>query len=149
MRATASTKLGITIKGCRFIDLVSDQVGLAELVLPFSPSGCSTIVIQLTTETGHGNSSWSTFEIEWGVPGIRPANEAIRPLQPLRLAEQLVPIDIQPMQREVAIVVPVYNAPEDVERCLDSVLAHTTGLSRLIVIDDASTDTRIAPLLDR
>ena len=28
---------------------------------------------------------------------------------------------------EVAIVVPVYDAPEAVERCLDSVLQHTAG----------------------
>lgn len=141
--------LGVVVEGCHFIDLVCDQNGLAELVLPFSPSGSSILGIQITTETGNENSSRSSFEIECHVPTISSAGDAIRPLRPLRDSEKLVPIDAEPMQREVAIIVPVYNAPEDVECCLDSVLAYTTGPSRLIVIDDASTDARIAPLLDR
>ncbi|HEY0179725.1 MAG TPA: glycosyltransferase, partial [Dokdonella sp.] len=50
---------------------------------------------------------------------------------------------------EVAVVVPVYGAPALVERCLDAVLAETTGRARLIVVDDASPDPAIAPLLER
>ena len=46
-------------------------------------------------------------------------------------------------------MVPVHNATALVERCLASVLAHTTGRARLIIIDDASTDPGIAPLLAR
>jgi len=45
------------------------------------------------------------------------------------------------MQRTpIDIVVPVYNAADDLTRCIDSVLAHTNGDYRLIVIDDASPD---------
>jgi GT2 family glycosyltransferase/glycosyltransferase involved in cell wall biosynthesis len=44
----------------------------------------------------------------------------------------------------VDIVVPVYNAPEDLLRCVDSVLACTSGAFRLLLIDDASPDPRIA-----
>ena len=40
----------------------------------------------------------------------------------------------------VDVVIPVYNAPRDVERCVDSVLAHTAGGYRLVLIDDASPD---------
>jgi GT2 family glycosyltransferase/glycosyltransferase involved in cell wall biosynthesis len=47
----------------------------------------------------------------------------------------------------VDIVVPVYNAPDDVARCLDAVLAHTAGDYRLVVIDDASPDPRVGALL--
>ncbi|MGE3914955.1 MAG: glycosyltransferase [Hyphomicrobiaceae bacterium] len=47
----------------------------------------------------------------------------------------------------IAIVIPVYNAAEEVAACLASVLAHTTLPARLIVIDDASTDPRIPGLL--
>ena len=46
----------------------------------------------------------------------------------------------------VAIVVPVFNAPELVRRCVEAVLRFTRG-ARLILIDDASTDAAIAPLL--
>ena len=43
----------------------------------------------------------------------------------------------------IDIVVPVYNAADDLYRCLESVLAHTSGDYRLIVIDDASPDPAV------
>ncbi len=44
----------------------------------------------------------------------------------------------------VDIVVPVYNAAGDLRRCVDSVLAHTAGDYRLLLIDDASPDAAVA-----
>jgi GT2 family glycosyltransferase len=41
------------------------------------------------------------------------------------------------------VVIPGYNAPADVGRCVESVLAHTTGDYRLVLIDDASPDPAI------
>ena len=49
----------------------------------------------------------------------------------------------------VAIVVPVHNAAQATEACLESVLRETTPDFRLIVIDDASSDAAIATLLRR
>ncbi len=43
-------------------------------------------------------------------------------------------------ERQLDIVVPIYNAPDDVRRCVASVLACTSGDYRLIMIDDASPD---------
>ena len=43
----------------------------------------------------------------------------------------------------IDVVIPVYNAPADLARCVDSVLAHTSGAYRLVVIDDASPDPAI------
>ena len=43
----------------------------------------------------------------------------------------------------VDIVIPVYNAVGDLARCVDSVLANTTGDWRLTLIDDGSTDPAI------
>jgi len=60
-----------------------------------------------------------------------------------------VPFGVDCAANEVAIVVPVYGAPALVARCLDAVIAHTTGRARLIVIDDASPDSKIPPLLAR
>lgn len=48
----------------------------------------------------------------------------------------------------IDIVVPVYNAPADVARCVDSVLEHTGGDWRLLLIDDASTDPAIGEYFD-
>jgi GT2 family glycosyltransferase/glycosyltransferase involved in cell wall biosynthesis len=47
----------------------------------------------------------------------------------------------------IDIIIPIYNAYADVLRCLDSVLRLTPANARIVVIDDASTDPRIAPYL--
>lgn len=49
----------------------------------------------------------------------------------------------------VSIIVPVYDAFEDVTICVEHLLEHTTQEARLVLIDDASLDPRIAPLLKR
>lgn len=46
----------------------------------------------------------------------------------------------------IDVVIPVYNAPEDLAACVDSVLAHTEGNYRLVLIDDASPDPAIQSL---
>ncbi|MCC7218215.1 MAG: glycosyltransferase [Burkholderiales bacterium] len=43
----------------------------------------------------------------------------------------------------IDVVVPVYNAPEDVRLCVDAVLAHLRADVRIVLIDDASPDPRI------
>lgn len=47
------------------------------------------------------------------------------------------------------VVIPVYNAPEEVRACITSVLKHTDlRETEILVIDDGSPDPAIAPLLD-
>ena len=46
------------------------------------------------------------------------------------------------------IVIPVFNAADAAEKCLNSVLKHTDPKVRIIVINDASTDKRIRTLLN-
>ncbi|MBP6368424.1 MAG: glycosyltransferase [Burkholderiales bacterium] len=48
----------------------------------------------------------------------------------------------------VDVVVPVYNAPDDVRSCVESVLAHTEPGYRLVLIDDASPDPGVARVFD-
>jgi GT2 family glycosyltransferase len=141
--------LEIRIDGCRFTELVADPEGRARLELPFSPSGHARLSMRISRQADPAESAAICLDIEMGKPGVQTAGDEWPGLAPLADAEMLVPVDIWPMQREIAIVVPVYNAPDDVERCLDSVLMHSTGRCRLIVIDDASTDARISPLLAR
>jgi GT2 family glycosyltransferase len=45
--------------------------------------------------------------------------------------------------RAIDIVVPVHDAADDLRCCVDSVLAHTSGDYRLLLIDDASGDPAI------
>jgi GT2 family glycosyltransferase/glycosyltransferase involved in cell wall biosynthesis len=47
----------------------------------------------------------------------------------------------------VDIVIPIYNAPDDVRRCVASVLASTPEDHRLVLIDDASTDAAVHGVL--
>jgi GT2 family glycosyltransferase len=55
------------------------------------------------------------------------------------------PAEIAP----VSIVVPAYNAPDELAQCLESIERCTRLPHRLIVIDDASTDPRVQQVLDR
>ena len=52
------------------------------------------------------------------------------------------------MDLDVDVVIPVYNAPADVRRCVASVLAHTPPGYRLVLIDDASPDPAVRRVLD-
>ncbi len=47
-----------------------------------------------------------------------------------------------------AIIIPIFNSPQLVKRCIESVLRWTRGTARLILIDDASPDADVAPMLD-
>lgn len=51
--------------------------------------------------------------------------------------------------REVTVVVPIYNAADDVEVCIERLLAYTSKSVRVILIDDASPDEQISKILDR
>jgi glycosyltransferase involved in cell wall biosynthesis/GT2 family glycosyltransferase len=45
------------------------------------------------------------------------------------------------------IIIPVFNAPDDLRACVDSVLADTDGDYRLVLIDDCSTDPAVEKYL--
>ena len=45
------------------------------------------------------------------------------------------------------ILIPIFNAFEHLQRCIDSVLRHTQGRPTVYLLDDCSTDPRVLPLL--
>ena len=49
--------------------------------------------------------------------------------------------------RGVSIIIPIYNAADDVKLCLDSLCAWTTWPARVIIIDDCSPDARVTEVL--
>ncbi|OGR12956.1 MAG: hypothetical protein A2341_04260 [Deltaproteobacteria bacterium RIFOXYB12_FULL_58_9] len=75
-------------------------------------------------------------------PTGRRSHASTRPWQGIGLANN--PIQ---QQRSVTVVIPVYNAHDDVRACLESVVRHHERGSRILLIDDGSTDTNIWPLL--
>jgi GT2 family glycosyltransferase/glycosyltransferase involved in cell wall biosynthesis len=75
-----------------------------------------------------------------------------KPLNPLLnrgVRPSAVPKPIGRGRQLVSIVIPVYNAYDDLIRCLESVQSHSRPEYPVIVIDDASPDERIWPLLQQ
>lgn len=140
----------LDLDGCFFASAPLDADATARFVFAFSPSGCSALDV-LPRLARDGDALAATpLRLRIGTPAIVAATtEAPGPLANLEAGAQLVPFGVDVAAPEVAIVVPVYNAPDLVERCLDAVLTHTSGRARLFVIDDASPDPAIAPLLAR
>ncbi|MEI2419548.1 glycosyltransferase, partial [Arthrospira platensis SPKY2] len=54
-----------------------------------------------------------------------------------------------PSNTDITIIVPIYNAPDELEVCIYRLLKYTTISSKLLLIDDASTDSRIGEILSQ
>lgn len=138
-------EIDVHLDALPYARLRADADGHAGLALPFSPSGHACITMQLHA----GDVASAPVSLRFGRPGLARAGEILPPV-PMHEQDYVdVAANAEALAREVAIVVPVYNAADAVPVCLDSVIAHTRGAARLIVIDDASTDASIAPLLAR
>jgi len=126
--------VALDLDGIFFASARSGADGSARFEFPFAPDGAS---IEAQPRSGRDGEplTASPVVLHFGESEAEPS--------------RFVPSGVDCAAPEVAIVVPVYDAPAVVERCLDSVLEHTTGNARLIVIDDASPDAAIAPLLAR
>lgn len=144
LRAQAGAALALELDGVAFAPLVCDGGGVATLAFPFSPGGHAAMNLRLLCD---GVALHVPFGVRLGEAGLHRAQPP-SPLAPTHDDEWVEPGTIlREFAREVVIVVPVYNAPALVRTCLDSVLAHTRGAYRVVVIDDASTDAAVAPLL--
>jgi len=53
------------------------------------------------------------------------------------------------IKNTASVVLPVYNAPAEIEQCIDSILKNTHGDYRVIVIDDASPDPAVEIVLNK
>ncbi|HEX6834342.1 MAG TPA: glycosyltransferase [Rudaea sp.] len=110
---------------------------------PFSPSGRDELAFSVRANDAIVLAPWRVRHGKPAPPGSDQwtgASPAMLPLFP-------APSTREPRDRAIAIVVPIYNSPNLVARCIASVLRWTPRGTRLILIDDASTDPHIAPLL--
>ncbi|HEU4664584.1 MAG TPA: glycosyltransferase, partial [Dokdonella sp.] len=116
----------------------------------FAPSG--TASVELLPRAGRDGAALAAgpVRLEFGAPRLTAVSAGSRraPLAPLA-ASRLVPFGRDVAAREVVVVVPVHNAPALVERCLAALREQLDAATRVIVIDDASSDAAIAPLLAR
>lgn len=128
---------------------LADAAGRLAIEFPFSPSGRAEFAIGLRATADGRPLLPAPLGLRLGRAGIAAATPPAAMPAPLAGPARLVPFDADLARREVLVAVPVFNAPALVRRCLDAVLAHGTGRMRLVVVDDASTDPAVAPLLAR
>lgn len=140
--------IAIDLDGCHFASSATNAHGVAQFDLPFSPSGNAAVAVLPRLGRGGRALQNGAAEICFGHDGARAGTRASQPLSPLIEAQRLLPYATDVMQSEVVVIVPVYDAPALVARCLDSVLRYSGAHARLIVIDDASPDAAVAPLLE-
>lgn len=141
--------VALDLDGAPFLEVPLDANARASAAFPFSPSGREWMELMPRRARGGEALAERPLRVRLGSAGLGAAQAPPPPLAPLLAGAQPVPFGIDAAAADIAIVVPVYDAPELVERCLDAVLARTTGRARLIVVDDASPDPRVAPLLAR
>ena len=138
-------RVALDLDGCFFSETAVGADGVARFDFAFAPIASGEAVARVR----NGRDGAVVVDAPFGIRFGERGTHAARDIGDLGDIGAHVPFGVDCASNEVAIVVPVYGAPSLVERCLDSVLAHTTGRARLIVIDDASPDAAIAPLLGR
>ena len=57
-------------------------------------------------------------------------------------------LEFHSQKREITIVIPIFNAYEEVKACVQTVTEHTSIAAKLLLINDCSPDPRIVELLD-
>jgi GT2 family glycosyltransferase len=140
----AGAIVAIDLDGEFFASTRADANGNARFDFAFSPSGASSASVMPRRDRQGEALAASPLAIGFG-GATGAVSGSARPLEPIGR----VAFDVDCTALDVAIVIPVHDAPALVERCIESVILHTTGCARLIVIDDASPDPAIAPLLAR
>jgi len=144
-RGDAEGALELCIDGVTFARFPATAPARGECVFEYAPSGCAEMEFTLR------HPGAAPLAAPWRVVFDRAAPPGVDqwqgPLHAMRsLASPPLP---QPGVVPVSIVVPIYNAPQLVGRCIDSVLRYTRAPARLILIDDASPDPDVSTLLQR
>ncbi len=151
LRAQPGTPhLALDLDGVWFDTVDCDADGVARCAFAFAPNGSAGF--ELLPRTARDGAPLASAALS-----LRPGHAGFAAMPPAAATHRRavaggarpLPFGVDAAAGEVAIVVPVFNAPELVARCVDSLLAHTCGKARLILIDDASSDPAIAPLLER
>jgi GT2 family glycosyltransferase len=145
-RGDAAGAAELCIDGIVFERVGPDPRGIYEREFPASPSGNEELEFSLRDATGN------VIILAWRVLRGRAAAAGVDQWQGPVRAMQLLPAVVPRAARlanlpPVAIIVPIFNSPEVVQRCIISILRWTHGPARLILIDDASPDPAIAALL--
>lgn len=150
LRAQRGTKsLALDLDGVFFNEAPCDEDGVARFDFAFAPNGRAGVDAMPRIARDSMALAAKPLRLLPGRADVEAAAARAPSSRWIAGGAKPMPFGTDAAAPDVAIVVPVFNAPELVARCLDSVLAHTFGKAQLIVIDDASSDDAIAPLLAR
>jgi GT2 family glycosyltransferase len=140
-----STQVELRLDGVPFQRFAA---GEQQCEFAYAPSGNTELEFSLYSADGAALARpWRVRRAEHAAPGIDQWHGAVRAMQ--ALADTPLPApEAWAHARSVAIVIPIFNSPELVQRCIDAVLRFICQPAQLILIDDASTDAGIAPLLE-
>jgi GT2 family glycosyltransferase len=115
----------------------------------FSPGGGDELQLMLCDTDGRDlTQPWRLRFGEAAQPGSDAWQGDARALQALDDLP-LPALETLRAAPPAAIVVPIFNSPQCVQRCIAALLRHTHPARRKILIDDASTDPAIAEILGR
>lgn len=133
----------LCIDGIVFERLDAARAAHGECAFEYSPSGCAEIEFTLRSARGAAlGPPWRVRHGAAAAPGVDAWHGAPHALRPLPQAPAAAPSGAR-----TSIIVPIYNSPQLVQRCITAVLRWTRGPARLILIDDASPDPAVAALL--
>lgn len=129
---------------------------------PFAPNGNTELVFTLRLEPQGIALLTTPWRVQYGVAASNaPTASTLAPTASVdaNFADELAPLlgasIFSPLHQPdglivpVTVIVPIYNAAMHVQRCIESLIQHTQVPAHLLLIDDASTDLAIAPLLAR
>ena len=140
--AAQSAQVELCIDGVLFERIAAGGAEQAR-DFPFSPTGNAEIEVGIRYADGVLGAPWRVAHGRAAVGAADQWSGARRPLHWLP-AVALPPASQR--NADIAVVVPIFNSPELVRRCVAAVLRWSPGI-RLILIDDASTDAAVGKLL--
>lgn len=144
LRLHADASCALHLDGALFEPVVAGEFARE---FTFSPGGCDELEFSLgDAQESTGLSPWRVRYGEQATPGADAWHGKVPALHPLADISLPDP-EIMRTAPPAAIVVPIYNSPQCVQRCITALLRHTHPARRKILIDDASTDPVIAEIL--
>jgi GT2 family glycosyltransferase len=118
--------------------------GDAECAFDYSPTGNADISVSLRDEQGEIAPTWRIRLGESACVGVDAWSGQAAAMRAITQASAPRGTD-----RRVVVVIPIFNAAALTQRCIEAVLRWTSAPARLVLINDASTEPDIAPLLKR
>lgn len=150
VHAARGTPTALCLDGVPFAPFAGsgDGAHVHACAFDYSPTGNDELEFSIAAPaaqpTGQG---WRVRLGAMAAPAEPQWTHAPPYLAPLAGTPRL-PLRAWPDLPPIAIVVPIHNAPQSVQRCLAALERWTPRSARLVLIDDASTDPAIGALLE-